>query len=64
MHPTTSQMETRIDSALEKLRSLQTELVDLAFDLETKGRLEAADVAVATAHRVDEVCAELAGRAK
>lgn len=51
--------EANTDFILEKLSALRVELVDLAFVLETRGRLDAADVAVATAHRVDEICAEL-----
>lgn len=43
-----------------KLDRLRTELIDLAFVLETRGRLEAADVALATSARVGELCDELA----
>ena len=43
----------------EKLAVLRLELVEQAFALERQGRLDAADVAIATAARVAEVCAEL-----
>jgi hypothetical protein len=43
-----------------KLDRLRTDLIDLAFVLETRGRLEAADVALATSARVGELCDELA----
>ncbi|MBL9203689.1 MAG: hypothetical protein JNN01_01290 [Opitutaceae bacterium] len=44
-----------------KLERLRTDLIDLAFVLETRGRLEAADVALATSARVGELCDELDG---
>ena len=44
----------------EKLDQLCTELVDLAFNLERRGRLDAADVAIATSARVKELREELA----
>lgn len=43
----------------EKLDRLRTELVDLAFTLEEGGRLDAADLAIATAARVKELTEEL-----
>lgn len=45
---------------LEKLDQLRTELVELAYTLECRGQLEAADVAMTTFARVGELCAELA----
>lgn len=45
--------------AREKLRGLRVELADLAFALERRGRLDAADVAGAVAARVGELLAEL-----
>lgn len=42
----------------EKLKALQVELVELAFALDVKGRLEAADVAMTTSARIGELCAE------
>jgi hypothetical protein len=42
-----------------RLDQLRTELVDLAFDLERKGRWDAADVALTTSARVAELCDEL-----
>ena len=44
----------------EKLEQLRTELADLAFTLECRGRLDAADVAIATSARIGELCDELA----
>lgn len=44
-----------------KLERLRTDLIDLAFVLETRGRMEAADVALATSARVGELCDELDG---
>lgn len=45
---------------LTKLDGLRTELVDLAFVLECRGRLEAADVAMQTSARVAELREEVA----
>ena len=44
----------------EKLAALRVELVDLAFTLERRGRLDAADVALAASARVGELCDEFA----
>lgn len=49
-------------SILGKLASLQTELVELAYSLELQGRVDAADVAIATAGRLGELHAELGER--
>jgi hypothetical protein len=46
-------------SIREKLDELRTQLVDLAFALECRGQLEAADVAITTSARVGELCEEL-----
>ena len=46
------EMEPKTSSLLEKLESLRTELVDLAFILEHKGRLDGADVAIFLSHRL------------
>lgn len=46
-------------SVLDKLAALRVELVEQAYALERQGRLDAADVAIATSARVAEVCAEL-----
>jgi hypothetical protein len=43
----------------EKLEELRTQLVDLAFVLECRGQVEAADVAITTSSRIDELCEEL-----
>jgi hypothetical protein len=43
---------------LERLRALRVELVELAFTLDSRGRFDAADVAMTTSARVDELCAE------
>jgi hypothetical protein len=45
----------------EKLDRLRIELVELAFTLECRGRLDAADVAMTTSARVGELCDEFAG---
>jgi hypothetical protein len=45
---------------LSKLAGLRTELVDLAFQLECQGRVDAADIAVTTSARIQEICSELA----
>lgn len=45
---------------LDRLAALRTELVEQAYVLERQGRLDAADVAVATSRRIGEVCDELA----
>lgn len=45
--------------ASTKLAALRVELVEQAYALERQGRLDAADVAIATSARVAEVCAEL-----
>jgi len=44
---------------LKQLDELRTELVELAFTLERRGRLEAADVALTTSARVGEIHEEL-----
>jgi hypothetical protein len=56
---TTWMSEAKNSLILEKLTGLRTELVDLAFTLERKGLLEAADVAITTSARVGELCEEL-----
>jgi hypothetical protein len=43
---------------LERLDALRTELADLAFTLERRGRLDAADVAITVSARVGELCEE------
>lgn len=42
-----------------KLAGLRAEFVDLAFALERRGRLDAADVAMTASARVGELCDEL-----
>jgi hypothetical protein len=49
-------------SLREKLDELRTQLVDLAFTLECRGQIEAADVAITTSARVGELCEELSLR--
>jgi len=46
---------------LERLDALRTELADLAYVLESRGRLDAADVATGIAGRVAEIRTELSG---
>ena len=48
---------------LGRLDDLRAELADLAFDLERRGRLDAADVANATSARIGELRAELEAEA-
>ena len=45
---------------LEKLEHLRTELVDLAYTLDTRGQLGAADVAMMTSARISELYEEFA----
>lgn len=45
--------------AAERLAALRLELVEQAYALERQGRLDAADVTIATSARVAEICAEL-----
>lgn len=40
----------------EKLAGLRAEFVDLAFVLERRGRIDAADVALTASARVGEIC--------
>ena len=47
---------------LERLHALRTDLVDLAFTLECRGQMEAADVAIATSARLQELCDESVDR--
>jgi hypothetical protein len=55
-----SQFETFDQTPLlESLIQLSTDLVDLAFELEQRGRMDAADVANATAGRIKELCARV-----
>jgi hypothetical protein len=51
--------EAKSNLILERLDALRTELIDLAFVLERRGRLDAADVAITTSVRVRELCEEL-----
>ena len=44
---------------LKKLDHLRTELVDLAYTLDTRGQLGAADVAMMASVRIGELCEEL-----
>lgn len=48
---------------LGQLRGLQTELVELAFTLDRRGRPEAADVALTISGRLGELHAEFAAHA-
>ena len=43
---------------LEKLHQLRTELVELAYTLDTRGQPGAADVAMTTSARIGELCEE------
>ena len=46
-------------SIRDKLAELRTQLVELAFVLERRGQAEAADVAITTSARLNELCDEL-----
>ena len=48
-----------VSPVMQKLEALRAELADLAFHLEKRGRLDAADLATATAARLGEFCNEL-----
>ena len=48
---------------LDRLDALRGELVELAYALELRGRIEAADVASGTAARLGELCEEFASAA-
>jgi hypothetical protein len=52
-------MNTSQQSILGKLDLLRIELVELAYALECKGQLEAADVAITTSARIEEFRTEL-----
>jgi hypothetical protein len=45
-----------MDELVRHLQQLRRELTDLAFELELKGQLAGADVAITTAARIAEVC--------
>lgn len=49
------------DDILAKLDALRTELADLAFTLDRRGRCDAADVALSVSARVAELRDEVAG---
>lgn len=51
--------ESDLQAVFARLAQLRLELVDLAFTLECRGRLDAADVAMTTSARVAELCEEL-----
>jgi hypothetical protein len=44
---------------MKKLSDFRAELVELAFTMDRRGRLEAADVAMTASARVGELCEEL-----
>jgi hypothetical protein len=52
--------EANATDILNKLDHLRTELVELAYTLEIRGQMGAADVALTTAARIGELCEELA----
>jgi len=53
----------RVTDMLGRLDALRTELAELAYGLERRGRLDAADLAVAVSARVGEIHDELAAGA-
>jgi hypothetical protein len=46
----------------EKLDHLRIELLELAFLLDRRGHVDAADVAMTTSARIGELCEELTGK--
>jgi hypothetical protein len=50
----------RVTDMLGRLDALRVELTDLAYTLDRRGRLDAADLAVAVAARISEIHDELA----
>jgi hypothetical protein len=54
--------KTNFNAILKKLDLLRTELVELAFTLDSRGRFDASDVAMSTSARVGELCEELIQR--
>jgi hypothetical protein len=55
-------MSAKTNTLLKKLDQLRTELVELAFTLDSRGRFDASDVAMTTSARVEELCEELLQR--
>ncbi len=53
-------MQTHTDDILTKLDALRTELAELAFTLDRRGRPDAADVAISTSNRVGKLRDEIA----
>jgi len=53
----------RVTDTLDRLDALRVELADLAYTLDRRGRLDAADLAVAVAARIGEIHDELAAGA-
>lgn len=57
--PATPPDPAALPFAAQKLDALRAELADLAYRLEKRGRLDAADIAIATAARLGEFRDEL-----
>jgi hypothetical protein len=53
-------IEANATDILEKLAQLRTEMVELAYTLDTRGQHYAADVAMTTSARIGELCEEFA----
>lgn len=53
-------MKANTIEILARLDQLRTELIELAYTLDSRGQLAAADVASTTAARIGELCEELA----
>lgn len=47
---------SELDALRSKLAALRVEFIDLAFTLERRGRIDAADVAMTASARVAELC--------
>lgn len=56
---TRAMFSTHSPDALTKLEQLRTELAELAFALESRGRVDAADVVNSVSARLAELCNEL-----
>lgn len=54
--PPVAETSSELDALRSRLAALRVEFVDLAFALERRGRIDAADVAMAASARMAELC--------
>lgn len=54
--PPVAETSSELDALRSKLAALSVEFIDLAFSLERRGRIDAADVAMTASARVAELC--------